>query len=215
LWEKDTEGIDVLLMDVEMPDMDGLQATAVIREKEKLCGKHVPIVAMTAYAMKGDRERCLAAGMDGYVSKPIRHQELLDTIHTLVLDIPSVSVNGRAEQGPDDILDEALLMSRVDGDAELLNDLVDLFLEDYPHLLEGIRAAIGKEDAKAVERAAHGMKGSTSNLAARMASEAATKLERLAREGGLVGAEDLLRELECELVRLKPALLALRTEAKK
>jgi CheY-like chemotaxis protein len=215
LWEKDAEGFDIVLMDVEMPDMDGLQATAVIRAQEKLSGKHVPIIAMTAYAMKGDRERCLAAGMDGYLPKPIRHQDLFETIHTLVLDVPGVPLNGRVEKEPGDILDEALLMSRVDGDAELLNDLVDLFLGEYPHRLEEIRAAIEKQDARGVERGAHGLKGSTSNLAANMASEAALKLERLAREGGLEGAQDLLRELESQLARLQPALLAVRTEDKK
>jgi PAS domain S-box-containing protein len=215
LWDEDAEGFDIVLMDVEMPDMDGLQATAVIREKELLSGKHVPIIAMTAYAMKGDRERCLAAGMDGYVPKPIRHQDLFETIHTLVLDVPGIPLNGRAENNPEDILDEAVLLSRVDGDAQLLIDLVDLFLGEYPHLLEEIRTAIEKEDVKAVERGAHGLKGSTSNLTAIRAAEAARKLERLAREGGLVGAQDLLRELESQLARLQPALLALWTKAKK
>jgi PAS domain S-box-containing protein len=214
LLEKDTEGFDIVLMDLEMPDMDGLQATAIIREKEKLSGKHIPIIAMTAYAMKGDRERCLAAGMDGYVPKPIRHQDLFETIHNLILDVPYIPLDGHAEKDPKDILDEAALMSRVDGDAQLLSDLVDLFLEEYPHLLEEIRTAIKKEDVKGVERGAHGLKGSTSNLTAKRAADAALKLERLAREGGLLGAEDSLRELEFQLVRLQPALLALR-EAKR
>jgi len=169
---------------------------------------------MTAYAMKGDRERCLAAGMDGYVPKPIRHQDLFETIHNLILDVPYIPLDGHAEKDPKDILDEAALMSRVDGDAQLLSDLVDLFLEEYPHLLEEIRTAIKKEDVKGVERGAHGLKGSTSNLTAKRAADAALKLERLAREGGLLGAEDSLRELEFQLVRLQPALLALR-EAKR
>ena len=80
--DKEAANCDIVLMDVEMPDMDGFQATAVIREKEKVSGKHVPIIALTAYAMKGDRERCLAAGMDGYVPKPIRYQELIETIQS-------------------------------------------------------------------------------------------------------------------------------------
>jgi CheY-like chemotaxis protein len=84
----DPGDFDVILMDVEMPEMDGLEATAVIREREKENGRHVPIVAMTAHAMKGDRERCLAAGMDDYVSKPIRAQQLFDTLASL-LSAPS------------------------------------------------------------------------------------------------------------------------------
>ena len=85
-------------MDVEMPDMDGFQATAIIREKEKTSGKHIPIIALTAYAMKGDRERCLAAGMDGYVPKPIRHQELFETIQRLVMDVPNVPASAPPEK---------------------------------------------------------------------------------------------------------------------
>jgi PAS domain S-box-containing protein len=103
LLDKDAAYCDVVLMDVEMPDMDGFQATAIIREKEKISGKHIPIIALTAYAMKGDRERCLAAGMDGYVPKPIRHQDLFETIQSLVLDVPEYSgrlPNGGAEAPP-------------------------------------------------------------------------------------------------------------------
>jgi HPt (histidine-containing phosphotransfer) domain-containing protein len=103
-------------------------------------------------------------------------------------------------------------MSRVDRDPQLLRDLVDLFLEECPHLVDEIKAALDRKDAKGVERGAHSLKGSTSNLAAKMASEAALKLERLARAGDLVGAESALPDLECQLERLKPALLAVRAE---
>jgi CheY-like chemotaxis protein len=215
LLDKDAANCDVALMDVEMPDMDGFQATAIIREKEKITGKHIPIIAMTAYAMKGDRERCLAAGMDGYVPKPIRHQELFDAIQTLVKDIPSIPAPTRPEEHPVEVLDEALLVSRVDRDPQLLRDLVDLFLEEYPRLVNEIRAALERKDAKSVERGAHSLKGCTGNLAAKMASEAALKLEKLAHAGDLVGAESLLQELESQLARLKPALLAVRAETEK
>jgi PAS domain S-box-containing protein len=215
LLDKDAANCDVALMDVEMPDMDGFQATAIIREKEKISGKHIPIIAMTAYAMKGDRERCLAAGMDGYVPKPIRHQELFDAIQTLVKDIPSVPAPTRFEEPPVEVLDEALLVSRVDRDPQLLRDLVDLFLEEYPRLVNEIRVALEREDAKSVERGAHSLKGCTGNLAAKTASEAALKLEKLAHAGDLAGAESLLRELESQLLRLKPALLAVRAETEK
>ena len=114
-----------------------------------------------------------------------------------------------------EVLDEALLVSRVDGDPQLLSDLVDLFLEESPRLVDEIRVALERKDAKAVERGAHDLKGSTSNLAARMASEAALELERLARAGDLVEAESVLQKLELQLERLKPALLAVSAEIEK
>jgi len=212
MWEKDAEGFAIILMDVQMPDVDGFQATAMIREKERISGKHVPIIAMTAYAMTGDRERCLAAGMDAYVSKPIRHQELFETIQALVMEAPSISTHVLPEGAPKEVLDEPLLMSRVDNDPQLLKDLVDLFLEECPRLLEEIRVALDKKDAKAAARGAHSLKSSTSNLAARLASEAALRLESLAQAGDWVHAESGLQELECQLVRLKPALRAVQEE---
>jgi CheY-like chemotaxis protein len=215
LLDKDAANCDIVLMDVEMPDMDGFQATAIIREKEKISGKHIPIIALTAYAMKGDRERCLAAGMDGYVPKPIRHQDLFETIQTLVMDVPNIPTPAPPEKPPAEVLDEALLASRVDNDPQLLRDLVDLFLEECPRLVDEIRVALDRKDAKALQRGAHSLKGSTSNLAAKMASEAALKLETLAQAGDLVHAESVLQELECQLLRLKPALLAVRAETEK
>ena len=152
LLDKDAANCDIVLMDVEMPDMDGFQATAIIREKEKVSGKHIPIIAMTAYAMKGDRERCLAAGMDGYVPKPIRHQDLFETIQTLVLDVPNIPTHAPPEKPPVEVLDEALLVSHVDSDPQLLRDLVDLFLEECPRLVDEIRVALDRKDAKAVRK---------------------------------------------------------------
>ena len=205
-----TPNCDIVLMDVEMPDLDGFQATALIREKEKITGKHIPIMAMTAYAMKGDRERCLGAGMDGYVPKPIRHQDLFETIETLLTDVPIIPASVPLEKPPVEVVDESLLVSRVDRDPQLLKDLVDLFLEECPRLVDEIRAALITKDALAVERGAHRMKGTTSNLAAQMTSEAALRLERLAHEGDLVHAQSALEELEYQLLRLNPALRAIR-----
>ncbi len=215
LLDKDAANCDIVLMDVEMPDMDGFQATARIREKEKTSGKHIPIIALTAYAMKGDRERCLAAGMDGYVPKPIRHQDLFETIQTLVMDVPKIPTPAPPEKPAVEVLDEALLMSRVDNDPQLLRDLVDLFLEECPRLVDEIRVALDRKDAKTLQRGAHSLKGSTANLAAKMTSEAAFKLERLAQAGDLGDAESVLQELERQLVRLKPALIAVRAETEK
>jgi CheY-like chemotaxis protein len=213
--DKNAANCDIVLMDVEMPDMDGFQATAIIREKEKVSGKHIPIIALTADAMKGDCERCLAAGMDGYVPKPVRLQDLLEIIQILLLDVPNIPTDAPPEEPPAQVLDVALLMSRMDNDPQLLRDLVSLFLEECPRLLDEIRIAMGRKDAKAVERGAHSLKGCTGNLAAQMASEAALKLERLARAGDLVDAESVLQELKCQLERLKPILLAVKAETEK
>jgi len=214
MWEKDTEGFASILMDVQMPEVDGFQATAMIREREKVSGKHIPIIAMTAYAMTGDRERCLAAGMDAYVSKPIRRLDLFETIQALVLDVPSIP-SVPPEETPKEVLDEAQLMSRVDNDPQLLRDLVGLFLEDCPRLLDEIRVALGKKDAKAAERGAQALGGSAANLAAKLASEAAFKLERLAQAHDWAYAESGLQELEGQIERLKPALRAVQAETEK
>jgi len=212
LLEKDPSCCDMILMDVEMPVMDGLQATAIVREREKLSGRHIPIIALTAYAMKGDRERCLAAGMDSYLSKPIRYQDLLETIQRMVSGMPDVPAPAPAEKAPAEVLDEALLMSRVDHDLQLLRDLVDLYLGDYPRLVDEIRAALQNKDGRALQRGAHSLKGCTSNLAAKLASEAALKLEGLAYAGDWAEAANALESLERELKRLQPALLAVRAE---
>jgi len=106
-------------------------------------------------------------------------------------------------------------VSHVDSDPQLLRDIVDLFLEECPRLVDEIRVALDMKDAKAVQRGAHSLRGSTTNLAAKMASEAALKLERLAQAGDLLHAESVLEELEFQLERLKPALLAVRAETKK
>jgi two-component system, sensor histidine kinase and response regulator len=215
LLDKNAANCDIVLMDVEMPDMDGFQATAIIRAKEKVSGKHIPIIALTADAMKGDRERCLAAGMDGYMPKPVRLQDLLETIQILLLDVPDIPTDAPPEEPPVGVLDEALLMSRVDNDPQLLRDLVGLFLEDCTHLVDEIRVALDRKDSKAVERGAHSLKGCTNNLAAQMASEAALKLEKLAHAGDLVDAESVLQELKCQLERLKPILLTVQAETEK
>jgi len=215
LLEKDPACCDMILMDVEMPVMDGLQATALIREREETSGRHVPIIALTAYAMKGDRERCLAAGMDAYLSKPIRYQDLLETIQRLVRGLPDLPPPTPAEKPPAEVLDEALLLARVDNDLQLLRDLVDLYLGDYPRLVDEIRAGLERKDARALQRGAHSVKGCTSNLAAKLASEAAFKLEGLAHTGNWAETANAVLSLERELARLKPALLAFRAETGK
>ncbi len=197
---------DVVLMDVQMPEMDGFQATALIREKEQASGQHVPIIAMTAHAMKGDRERCLAAGMDGYVAKPVRPDELFEALETLVpANVPSRK-STPADTGAGKVFDECVLLDRVCGDAQLLKELIDLFLQDYPRLMEEIAKAIEAQKAPALERAAHALKGAVGNFAAKGAYEAALHLERIGRAEQLISAQAAFDTLENEIARLKSAL---------
>src|SRR5437899_42983 len=216
-WGKAGPGrFDVVLMDVQMPEMDGFEATAAIRAREKTTGRHQPIIAMTAHAMKGDKERCLEAGMDGYVSKPVRTKDLFDEIkkHVPSAEAPPTETSAKPpspEATPPvresaETLDRATLMERLEGDAGLLAELVGLFLQDYPRLLTAMREAVARGDAKLLERAAHTLKGAVSNFAAPAATAAALRLEQMGRQANLTQAEEALAALEAELDRLKGLL---------
>ena len=201
---------DVVLMDVQMPEMDGFEASARIREGEKETGRHVPIVALTAHALKGDREVCLASGMDDYISKPVRASELLDVISRVTgnaKEAPLVSappVSDRPSFSPAEALD------RVGGDREFLRELVDLFVAEAPRALAEIRRSVDAGDAGALERAAHLVRGSASTFGAAVVSETALALENQGRSGILEGASfrvaDLGREMEILLRDLKGAV---------
>jgi len=183
--------------------MDGLTAASTIREKEKASGGHIPIIAMTAHAMKGDRERCLAAGMDGYVAKPVRPQELAAAIDELLF-----KAEEKREPEPADevVFDREEALERVDNDKELLREIIALFEEECPQLLDAIRRAIAEKDGDALQHSAHTLKGSVGNFAARAAFDAAFQLERMGKERRWEGAEQALAELEREIERLLPAL---------
>jgi PAS domain S-box-containing protein len=196
---------DLVLMDVQMPEMDGFETTAAIRKREKTAGGHLPIVAMTAYAMKGDRERCLGAGMDRYVSKPIRAQELFDTIESISLP---KAPDGIPPANGADTVDLAAALGRVGDDRELLGELAALFLEESPRLMEEIAEAIAANDASALRAAAHSLKGAIDNFAAQGAFSAALGLETMGRNGSLVGAAETFAELEREMKQLRPVLAA-------
>jgi len=218
---------DLILMDVQMPGLDGLQATARIRERERGSGRRVPIIAMTAQAAESDRLRCLESGMDAYVAKPVRVSDLMGMIETVVPEsvVPESEVvlggnfmngNGTSEEfsvGAQLLqLDEALALSRVGGDVELLKEVVELFLDDYPSSLEKIESAVASGDAKALEHHAHSLKGSVSTLGANRAFEAAFTLEKKGRSGDLTGASDGLLELQQALEALRPELILLQTK---
>jgi two-component system, sensor histidine kinase and response regulator len=189
-----------------MPELGGLEATTMIREKEKSTGTHIPIVALTAHALKGDRERCLAAGMDAYLAKPIQPERLRRVVEEML----STSAR-RDRRAPDalntgQVLDGRALLAQVDGDVRLLGKLTRLFLADCPGMLLSIRQAIASRDAQGLQQTAHALKGSIANFAARAPFEAALKLETMGRRGELTGAEDAYLSLEKEVARLERAL---------
>jgi CheY-like chemotaxis protein len=191
-------------MDVQMPEMDGFAATAAIRQREATHpeGRRLPIVALTAFAMKGDRERCVAAGMDDYLAKPIRRDEL---VLALARFAGEPTGQAQAEQdGP--ALDEAAALGYAGGDRQLLGELLDLFLADYPNQLQALRAAVAGTRPEALSRAAHTLSGSLGVVGAAAATALVGRLEVLAREGRLEGAAALLARLEPELARVRSAI---------
>jgi len=196
---------DIIAMDVQMPEMDGLEATAEIRRRERTTGTHIPIIAMTAHAMKGDRERCLEAGMDGYTSKPIRITELEQAIAT-VLPKSSMRVRPSRNDPAEQVIDQAALLNGVDGNRRLLNQIVRLFLADYPRRIDEIKNAIHRGDANALARAAHALKGSVGNFAAKNAISVLQRLETMGRNQELNAAGEEFVALESELARVSKDL---------
>jgi two-component system, sensor histidine kinase and response regulator len=204
---------DLVLMDVQMPEMDGFKATAAIRAQERVHGGHIPIIAMTAHAMPGDQERCLAVGMDGYVTKPIQMQELLDTIETVLTPAAEAIIQPPGAPQADVPYDRAALLATVEGDVELLEELVRLFLMDYPHRTAELQEALDAKDTIRLARVAHTLKGAVGSLAAHAACAAAQRLEQLAWAGDLALAPAAYATLEGEMARLIPVLTFLAKEA--
>jgi len=195
------EEFDVILMDVQMPEMDGLEATAAIRDAEAGTGKHVPIVAMTAHAMKGDREKCLSAGMDGYLSKPIRIDELKQAMSEI--DKTRNMGQSPAQSSFRAIGQLELLLDSVMGDRALLAEMAELWLADSAKQERQIRNGLDSGDAVMVQRAAHALKGSVGTFQASAAQEAANELEMFAKDADLVGARKVFERLstQVDLVR--------------
>jgi PAS domain S-box-containing protein len=203
-----TGHFDFVLMDVQMPEVDGLMATGEIRRWEQTAGGHVPIVAMTAHAMIGDRERCLASGMDHYIAKPVRARELLAVIEQVIAG-PARPAPAAGQEGAADVLDWAAALDRLQGDRELLGELVEVFRDECPRLLAQVREAVAASDAGRLKLASHTLKGALSNFAARDAVEAARLLEQMGKQADFSGAKEALAALERELDRLEPAFSAL------
>jgi two-component system sensor histidine kinase/response regulator len=202
----ESERFDLILMDVQMPEMSGLEVTAAIRRKEKDTGEHIPIVATTASVMKEDRERCLEAGMDAYVSKPIEREVLFETIDRLTGYSKETKLSDAGSRSYDPVFDAGAVLDSLEGDSELMRDIAGIFLAQFPKHLEKIHAAVSNRDPKLLERAAHALKGTAANLLAQGVVEAASKLEEIGRAGSVAGCGEVLESLERELGKLQLAL---------
>jgi signal transduction histidine kinase/CheY-like chemotaxis protein len=195
---------DLILMDMQMPEMGGADAIAAIRAREAGTGRNIAIVSLTAHALKGDRERCLATGANGYVPKPISPAALFAEIERVTTRGPSL-----AAVVPSVDVTEPLL-ARVGGSHVMLEEIIGLFLEDAPKLLESIRQALAAGDANAAYRAAHTLKGSVGNFDALLAVALAQRLEARAREGDIAAANGVFASLEAEMHSLQLTLAGTR-----
>ena len=203
---------DVILMDVQMPGMDGLEATAAIRKRED-GGRRVPIIAMTAHAMRGDRERCLAAGMDGYLSKPIDGHEMIALVETLAAGAAAANAGADlAISSPTEptsplasaVFDPELALKRCLNKPDLLQEMIGFFFTDSDGLLPQMRAALQKGDLAEVGRLGHRLKGTVTHVGAEAAREAALSVEGfMLHAGEQAEAEEAVSafERECEVLR--------------
>jgi two-component system, sensor histidine kinase and response regulator len=199
-------------MDVQMPEMDGFEATAALRRKEEGKGSRIRIVAMTAHAMKGDRERCLAAGMDDYISKPIAIDELIKVTEGIG-NIPLKPA--LADAASPEIFDQAAALGRVGNDEALLFDLSKMFAVEMPKKVSAVRDALEKNDSESLRRAAHSVKGSLSPFAASRATEAAARLEELAQSGKMTEAAAAFETLIVQVDVLRGVLESFAKEDKR
>jgi PAS domain S-box-containing protein len=207
----DSGRFDLVLMDVQMPEMDGFEAVRAIREGEAGTGRRLPVLALTAHAMQGDRQRCLAAGFDGYLAKPIRRTDLEEALAAL-------QAHGAVDDGagPDAAIDPgpppdparllAALEAACDGDAGFARELAASFLESAPRCLDGIRDALAAADPDRVAVEAHGLKGISRTIGADELADACDALERSARDADLRGAEPLAARVDAAWGRVRAAL---------
>ncbi len=199
------ESFNLVLMDVQMPVMDGFAATQAIRNQEKQSGQHMPIVAMTAHAMQGDREKCLSTGMDDYISKPMKAKELYAIVAKMVnhhVSQNNEQVTEFKEETVKPGVDLSNVMEALDGDIDLLKDLIHDFLEEIPKQLNDLQTCIESQNSKSIERKAHSLKGAVANFGARHAYEAANELEIAGRDAKLDVTESLFNKLQHELHQL-------------
>jgi PAS domain S-box-containing protein len=210
---------DAILMDIQMPEVDGYEATAEIRVREEGTGRRTPIIAMTANAMQGDREEALEAGMDDYIAKPVRWEDLEMILERWVPrrgEAPTANGGEEivGEEPPNldardpDVLDPAVLerLRRLERrEPGILSELVEMFVSSTPSKLATLRAAVEAGEAQTLEQAAHALKGASGNMGAWRMSEVCAQLQTIGEAGDLAGAPELLRRLEEEFARVSLA----------
>jgi two-component system sensor histidine kinase/response regulator len=198
-----------VLMDVQMPEMDGYEATAEIRERED-AARHTPVIAMTANAMQGDREKALMAGMDDYISKPVKAQELDNVLKRWISHPDTSSAQGEVTYAADDPLDRSVLAGlrelQEGGEPDLLAELAKLFLEEAPFKIKGMHEATERSDASSLGWVAHALKGSCDNMGARRMAQICAELQDVGTSENLARAPGLLDQLESEFDRVRSAL---------
>ncbi|NOZ08584.1 MAG: response regulator [FCB group bacterium] len=202
------EEFDLVLMDVQMPELDGLSATRQIRSgTSTVLNPEIPIIAMTANAMKGDREKCLQAGMNDYIAKPIDPEKLKHTLQKWNPDnepiAKSVDVQWEVDKA---IFDRAGLLERLGGDEAFLKEMMVLFLTETPQQIKSIELALEEQEADKTRKIAHALKGASANIGATAVSDAAKELEYAAREDDLSSAQELFAGLQKKFQQLKEAL---------
>jgi two-component system sensor histidine kinase/response regulator len=199
---------DLILMDVQMPMMDGFETTRSIRRKEKFTKDHINIIAMTAHAMQGDKERCLEVGMDDYLSKPVKSEELYNTINKFAT--AEKEKENRQEpdkQEPDgSAVDIPKALDAVGGHREILVELIEMFMKDYPERLDSLRKAVSEKDSDGIKRDAHKLKGNLGQVMADQGFNLAKDLEQSVNEESLNNAQGLLTRLEGEIERVSVEL---------
>ncbi|MDA0591254.1 MAG: response regulator, partial [Planctomycetota bacterium] len=202
---------DLVFMDVQMPELDGLSATKEIREGEQSSGRHIPIVAMTAHAMAGDQERCLEAGMDAYTSKPIR-RKAIEAVIAEIAERFLVSEQTDSQNENEKVIDTEALLEELDDDKDMLQTMLQMFEKDAATRLPKLREAVNSGDAETVAAEAHALKGGVGNFFADSAVAAADALEAAGRSGELTNAASLLARLESQLEEVKRAIAGILKE---
>ncbi|MRR50903.1 MAG: response regulator [Rhodocyclaceae bacterium] len=199
---------DVILMDVQMPVLGGFEATAEIRRLEAATGRHTPIVAMTAHALEGDRQKCLDAGMDGYVSKPIQTPALVAALNAAVGDDAGSAMEPAEIDMPSSlpVIDRATVLENLGDDLELFHQIIAIFLDDTPPKIDALREALATRDAAQLHSIGHTLKGSIANFGAPRATEAARVLENAAKLGDLAHVTEQVAELVAATEELCAAL---------